>query len=53
LRKAIEGGFFNYPYINRDALLANINGTEEFKALLRQAKKRHNDFKRRFGKRGG
>lgn len=25
LRKAIEGGFFNYPYINRDTLLASIN----------------------------
>ncbi len=40
LRKAIAGGFFNYPYISRDPLLANIRDTEEFKRLLRQAKKR-------------
>lgn len=51
LRKAIEGGFFNYPYISRDPLLADINGTNEFKTLLREAKRRHEIFKRKFGAR--
>lgn len=45
LSKAITGGFFNYPYISRDPLLTNIRATEEFKRLLRQAKKRHETFK--------
>lgn len=49
LKIAIEGGFFNYPYISRDPLLAAINGADEFKTLLREAKKRHQIFKRRFG----
>jgi len=51
LKKAIEGGFFNYPYINRDPLLAGINGADEFKTLLRGAKRRHENFKRKFGAR--
>lgn len=49
LRKAIEGGFFNYPYISRDSLLANINDLDEFKTLLLRAKTRHENFKRKFG----
>jgi len=39
-------------YIAPDALLAKINGEDEFKVLLREAKTRHDDFKRKFGKRG-
>ncbi|MGH9944892.1 MAG: TPR end-of-group domain-containing protein [Pyrinomonadaceae bacterium] len=49
LRKAIEGGFFNYPYISRDPLLASISGSDEFKLLLRQAKRRHETFRLKFG----
>lgn len=45
LRAAIEGGFFNYPYISRDPLLANIRNTNEFQTLLGAAKKRHEKFK--------
>ncbi len=50
LRGAIEGGFFNYPYISRDPLLANIRNTNEFQNLLGAAKKRHELFKQKFGK---
>lgn len=46
LRAAIEGGFFNYPYISRDPLLANIRATNEFQILLDEAKKRHEKFRR-------
>ncbi len=46
LRGAIEGGFFNYPYISRDPLLANIRDTKEFQNLLGAAKKRHEKFKK-------
>jgi TolB-like protein/lipopolysaccharide biosynthesis regulator YciM len=48
LKKSIESGFFNFPYISNDPLLDNIRGTKEFKNLLAQAKKRHQAFKLRF-----
>jgi len=51
LKKAIEGGFFNYPYLSHDPLLADISGADEFKTLLRGAKRRHENFKRKFGAR--
>lgn len=50
LQKAIENGFFNYPYISRDALLANISQTSEFQDLIGIAKKRHDVFKQKFSK---
>jgi tetratricopeptide (TPR) repeat protein len=49
LKKSIESGFFNFPYISSDPFLDNIQGTKEFKNLLAQAKKRHQAFKVRFG----
>jgi TolB-like protein len=48
LKKSIESGFFNFPYIGNDSFLDNIRGTREFKNLLAQAKKRHLAFKLRF-----
>ena len=45
LRKSIEGGFFCYPYISTDPLLNSIRDTEEYVAILREAKARHEDFK--------
>lgn len=48
LKKSIESGFFNFPYISTDPFLDNIRGTKEFKNLLAQAKKRHQAFKLRF-----
>jgi tetratricopeptide (TPR) repeat protein len=49
LKKSIESGFFNFPYIENDPFLDNIRGTKEFKNLLAQAKRRHQAFKQRFG----
>lgn len=49
LKKSIESGFFNFPYISDDPFLDNIRGTKEFKNLLAQAKRRHQAFKLRFG----
>jgi DNA-binding winged helix-turn-helix (wHTH) protein/TolB-like protein len=48
LRRSIEGGFFCYPYLTSDALLENIRGEPEFAGLLEQARKRHEEFRRRF-----
>lgn len=49
LKKSIESGFFNFPYICDDPFLDNIRGTKEFKNLLAQAKKRYQAFKLKFG----
>jgi TolB-like protein len=48
LKKSIESGFFNFPYISNDPFLDNIRGTKEFKNLLAQAKSRHQAFMLRF-----
>ena len=48
LKLSIEGGFFNYPYINQDPLLDNLRDTKMFKMLLDQARQRHDSFKQKF-----
>jgi len=45
LRHSIEGGFFPYPYISSDALLASLNGDPDFAAALEEARRRHESFK--------
>lgn len=49
LKLSIEGGFFNYPYINHDPLLDNLRDTKMFKTLLDRARQRHDSFKQKFG----
>jgi DNA-binding winged helix-turn-helix (wHTH) protein/TolB-like protein/Tfp pilus assembly protein PilF len=48
LRRSIEGGFFCYPYFINDALLENLRGEPEYAALIEQARRRHEEFKRKF-----
>ena len=48
LSQSIKGGFFCYPYIKDDPLLANIHGEAEYAALLESARKSHEEFKSRF-----
>ncbi len=48
LRRSIEGGFFCYPYFLTDPLLANLRDQPEFKAVLEQARQRHDQFRARF-----
>jgi len=43
--RAIEGGFFPYPYFERDPLLDNIRKEPEFEVLMREAQERHEQFK--------
>jgi DNA-binding winged helix-turn-helix (wHTH) protein/TolB-like protein len=51
LRRAIEGGFFCYPYFTNDPLLDNLRGEAEFAELMERARQRHEDFKRQFSAR--
>jgi tetratricopeptide (TPR) repeat protein len=48
LRKAIEGGFFNYPGMLRDPLLDPFRDDSEFQKVLAMAKKKHETFKKKF-----
>src|SRR5262249_486270 len=47
LRRAVEGGFFCYPYFTNDPLLNNLRGEAEFARLMELARRRHEEFKRR------
>jgi len=48
LRRSIEDGFFCYPYFTNDPLLDNLRGEAEFAELMDIARRRYEDFKRRF-----
>jgi serine/threonine-protein kinase len=48
LRRTIEGGFFPYPYFERDPLLNNIRQEPEFATLMNQARQRYQQFEMRF-----
>ena len=48
LRHSIGGGFFCYPYFERDPLLQSVRSEPEFQALMNQARQRHDQFRTRF-----
>lgn len=48
LQRSIIGGFFCYSYISRDPLLNSVRSSPGFSAVLAQARKRHDQFERRF-----
>ncbi|MEE9609709.1 MAG: tetratricopeptide repeat protein, partial [Desulfatiglandales bacterium] len=48
LQKAIEGGFFNYPFMLKDPFLDSVRGDPEFQRVLTMAKTKHEAFQKRF-----
>jgi eukaryotic-like serine/threonine-protein kinase len=48
LRHSIAGGFFCYPYFERDPVLQSLRGEPEFQTLMDEARQRHEQFKARF-----
>jgi len=48
LKKAVEGGFFNYPYMLTDEFLDSVRDEPEFKEVLSMAKDKHEKFKLKF-----
>jgi serine/threonine protein kinase/tetratricopeptide (TPR) repeat protein len=46
--RTIEGGFFPYPYFERDPLLNSLRNEPEFEMLMKQARARHEQFKAQF-----
>lgn len=48
LKKAVDGGFFNYPYMLTDFFLDSVRDDPDFKKILEKAKEKHIDFKKGF-----
>lgn len=48
LRHSVGGGFFCHPYFVSDPLLQSLHNEPEFKALMKQAFDRHQQFKTTF-----
>jgi tetratricopeptide (TPR) repeat protein len=48
LRKAVDGGFFNYPLMSRDPNLDQIRDNPEFRQILETAREKHAAFKEKF-----
>jgi serine/threonine protein kinase/Tfp pilus assembly protein PilF len=48
MKKAIEGGFFNYPYLLTDKFLDSVRDDKGFKEVLSLAKEKHETFKSKF-----
>ncbi len=48
LQRAVDGGFFNYPFILTDSFLDSVRDDPEFQDILKMAKAKHEAFKKRF-----
>ncbi len=48
LKKAVEGGFFCYPFMLRDTFLDPVRDNPEFQIILKEAKEKHEAFKKEF-----
>jgi tetratricopeptide (TPR) repeat protein len=48
LQRAVDGGFFNYPFMLTDSFLDSVRDDLEFQRILKMAKAKHEAFKKRF-----
>ncbi len=48
LRRAVDGGFFNYPSMLTDSFLDSMRDDREFQEILAKAKEKHLTFKKSF-----
>jgi tetratricopeptide (TPR) repeat protein len=48
LQRAVDGGFFNYPFMLTDSFLDSVRDDPEFQRILKMAKAKHEAFKKRF-----
>ncbi|MCJ7588378.1 MAG: hypothetical protein MUQ00_10830 [Candidatus Aminicenantes bacterium] len=44
LQNAVDRGFLNYPFLDKDPFLKNLRGEARFKAILDQARKDWESF---------
>ena len=48
LQRAVDGGFFNYPFMLKDTFLDLVRDDQEFKEVLTLAKEKHEAFKKKY-----
>lgn len=48
LQRAVDCGFFNYPFMLTDSYLDSARDDQEFQHILEMAKEKHEAFKKRF-----
>jgi len=47
LQKAVDGGYYNYPFMSIDSYLDSMRDDAEFQIILEEARKKHIAFKKR------
>ncbi len=47
LQRAVDGGFFNYPFMLTDPFLDSVRDDPEFQRILKMAKVKHEAFKKK------
>jgi TolB-like protein/Flp pilus assembly protein TadD len=47
LKRAVDGGFFNYPFMLTDSFFDSVRDDREFQQILEIAKKKHEAFKKK------
>ncbi len=47
LKRAVDGGFFNYPFLQTDSFLDSVRDDPEFQRILETAKAKHEAFKKK------
>jgi hypothetical protein len=48
LKRAVDGGFFNYPFMLEDEFLDSVRDEHGFQEILQEAKRKHEAFRKRF-----
>ena len=48
LQRAVDGGFFNYPFMLKDFFLDSMREDEEFLMVLQEAREKHESFQKSF-----
>jgi hypothetical protein len=48
LRKAVDNGYFNYPYLLNNPKYLHLHSTDAYKEILSIAKSKHEAFKEKF-----
>ena len=48
LQRAVDGGFFNYPFMLKDSFLDSMREDEEFQMVLQEAREKHLSFQKNF-----
>jgi hypothetical protein len=48
LEQSVKSGFFCYPYLKNDPLLASLHDNPQYQQILESARKSHEEFSRSF-----